>query len=55
MGSKKGASEIEKLLEKQAHGEDVEGVPTEEQTPPGAELDKRRSKGGRGGGMGVAG
>ncbi len=38
--------ELEKLVEAQARGESVEDVPTEEQQPQEAELDRRVSKGG---------
>ncbi len=36
--------ELEKLVEAQARGEKVEEVPTEEQKPQEAELDRRMSK-----------
>ncbi len=38
--------ELEKLVEAQARGEQVEDVPTEEQKPQEAELDTRVSKDG---------
>ncbi len=39
-----GAVEIENLVDAQARGELVQGVPTEGEAPQEAKLDRRRSK-----------
>ncbi len=46
MSTEPTKQELEKLVEAQARGEPVEEVPTEEQKPQEAQLDRRMSKGG---------
>ncbi len=44
MTTEPGKEELEKLIEAQARGESIEEVPTEQEAPQEAQLDKRVSK-----------
>ncbi len=50
MSTEPTKQELEKLIEAQARGEMIEGVPTETDAPQNAELDRRVSKDGDDGG-----